>query len=103
MKRLILALCGALFLALGPLPVVSAHGWPWHHHAKSDATTKSTNSKGGANPGPAGVGATQKTKKAKARHEKRQHNKSTPLYSIPKSVGWFHHGPGPAGAGSHQK
>lgn len=34
-------------------------------------------------------------------HEKHRKDKTPPLYTTPKSVGWWHrHGPGPAGAGT---
>lgn len=34
-------------------------------------------------------------------HEKHSHVKTAPLYSVPKSGGWWHrHQPGPAGVGA---
>ena len=56
---------------------------------------------------PQGAGTDGKSKKIKVHrfhwwhHEKKQRTKTPPLYSVPKSVGWWHHrGPGPAGAGT---
>jgi hypothetical protein len=88
MKRLSLALLGALMLTVfGPIPIVSAHSWWWHHHS---------------DPAPMGVGANDKTKKSKNHPEKRPKQvKNPPLYAQPKSVGWwFQKSPGPMGAGS---
>jgi hypothetical protein len=84
MKRLILAFfCALLICSLVPR-VVSAQG-------------------------PQGAGTDGKSHKIKApRHwwwhrDKHKKEKTAPLYSVPKSVGWWHHrGPGPAGAGVKQ-
>ncbi len=86
MKRLSLALLGALLLnAFGPVPIVSAHWW-WHHHST---------------PPPAGVGSDNKTKKSKShRQNHSKQAKNSPLYATPKSVGWWHKSPGPMGAGA---
>ncbi len=98
MKRLFLALGAAcLFTAFGPVPVVSAHWW-WHHHSKSSNANAAANAE--ANPAP------KKSKPQKAHKEKHRHqgmNKPEHLYNSPKSVGWWHKGPGPMGAGSNQK
>jgi len=85
MKRLLLVLFGLLFLiSAGPIPVASARGW-WWHHSRSNASPSA----------PKG-----KAKKFKASGEKHGRNNAEPLYSFPKSVGWWHRkGPGPAGAG----
>jgi hypothetical protein len=86
MKRLSLALLGAILLtAFGPVPIVSAHWW-WHHHST---------------PPPAGVGSDNKTKKSKNhRQNHSKQAKNAPLYATPKSVGWWHKSPGPMGAGA---
>ena len=86
MKRLLLAFFGVLLLlTAGPLPVASARGWWWHHSSHSKSS-------------PAAPG--KKVKSSKAPSEKHGRNTSEPLYSFPKTVGWWHHkGPGPAGAG----
>jgi hypothetical protein len=77
MKKAILALCCGLCLSLGPLSA-SAQG-----------------------PQGAGVeGKKVKTHWHWWHHEKHKKTKTPPLYTSPKSVGWFHrHGPGPMGAG----
>jgi hypothetical protein len=86
MKRLTFALSAALLLGtVGPLPTVSARDWWWHHHS---------------NPGPAGVGANSKVKRTKTQRGSRVHGKLEALYNSPKSVGWWHKGPGPMGAGT---
>jgi hypothetical protein len=86
MKRLSLALLGAILLtAFGPVPIVSANWW-WHHNST---------------PPPAGVGSDNKTKKSKVgRRNRSKQAKNPPLYATPKSVGWWHKTPGPMGAGS---
>jgi hypothetical protein len=55
---------------------------------------------------PQGAGTDGKSSKVKVHrhwwwhHDKHKHEKTAPLYSAPKSVGWWHHrDPGPAGAG----
>jgi len=97
MKRLLLVLAAALVWAvLSPAPV-SAGIWPFGHHSKS----KSVSSESQPKP---------KEHKEKAHHSffrhhekaEKAHSDSTPLYTTggPKSVGWWHKMPGPAGAGS---
>ena len=78
MKRLLLVLCGVIFLCTaGPIPASSAQG-------------------------PRGAGSERPHKKFHLKwfHRKPDREKTPPLYSVPKSVGWWHHrNPGPAGAG----
>jgi len=78
MKRLLLVLCGVIFLCTaGPIPASSAQG------------TR-------------GAGSERQHKKFHLKwfHRKPDREKTPPLYSVPKSVGWWHHrNPGPAGAG----
>jgi hypothetical protein len=52
--------------------------------------------------GPQGAGAKSHNRHFHWFHwKKRQHKtKTPPLYTVPKSRGWFHKGPGPAGAGA---
>lgn len=89
MKRLIFALCAALLVStLGPLPSVSARDWWWHHHSNQNAS---------------GVGTNSKTKQTKTHREGRSRGNTEPLYTSPRSVGWWHKGPGPMGAGSGSK
>jgi hypothetical protein len=79
MKRLLLGLVCILFLcALAPLP---AHAWWWHHKHHAPANTAPD------------------AKNTKAHDEKHHRGNSDPLYTFPKTVGWWHKGPGPAGAG----
>jgi hypothetical protein len=88
MKRLFLVFAGALLWAsVSPAPV-SASWWKWGHHSKSNANAASKEHK-------------QKTHHSWFHHDKAQRNSGGALYtSGPKSVGWFHKMPGPAGAGS---
>jgi hypothetical protein len=95
MKRLLLVLAVALLWAVCSPAPVSAGIWPFGHH--------SSKSKSESQPKP-------KEHKEKAHHsffhrhenaQKAQRNDSAPLYtSGPKSIGWWHKTPGPAGAGS---
>ena len=99
MKRLLLVLAAGLLLAIfGPVPAVAAHRWwPWGHHSHSKPTNASSN--------PAPAAATPKNPKAKKQKKDKVHHEkhsggNEPLYTVPKTVGWWHKGPGPAGAGS---
>jgi hypothetical protein len=92
MKRLLLAVCCALALCtFGPVPTASALGWPWHRHHKDSANSNS--------------GHHEKAKKSRHHREKSQ-DPSAPQQSAagvspgPRTVGWWHPGPGPAGAGA---
>ena len=53
--------------------------------------------------GPQGAGVEGKKVKTRwhwSHHEKHKKDKAAPLYTTPKSVGWWHrHSPGPMGAG----
>jgi hypothetical protein len=87
MKRLLLGLGTALLLTtLGSVP--AAQAWWWHHHSS---------------PAPEGVGASNKDKRTKAHSEKHTRQSTAPLYTSPKTVGWWHKGPGPMGAGSGER
>jgi hypothetical protein len=97
MKRIVLACCFLLALStLGPVSAASAAGWPWHRHSK-DSTAA-----------PADAGKTEKPKKAKQRREKKSEKareqsaqKEARISPGPKTVGWWHKTPGPAGAGAY--
>lgn len=82
MKRLSLVFACALALAISsPAPASARHWWPHRSKSKSTAEPK------------------DKSKKSKAGREKHHDSGTEPLYSIPRSVGWWHKEPGPAGAG----
>jgi hypothetical protein len=85
MKRIVLGLVCILFLcSLGPLP---ANAWWWHRHKSN---SKSADPSSG-----------HKSKKAKDPGVTHSRGNSDPLYTSPKTVGWWHHkGPGPMGAGA---
>jgi hypothetical protein len=95
MKRLLLVLAAALVWAvLSPAPV-SAGWWPFGHHAKAKSSS--------AEQQPAAHKEHKAHHSFFHRHEsaQKQHDSAAPLYtSGPKSVGWWHKTPGPAGAGS---
>lgn len=81
MKRLLQGFFGVLLLcALASSP---ARAWWWHH--KKHASTADTNA--------------TKAHHEKHTREKQAREKHEPLYKFPKTVGWWHKGPGPAGAG----
>jgi hypothetical protein len=96
MKKLLLAICFVLVLSIpGPVSAASIHDWPWHRHAKDPAATKAEK--------PA------KTKKPffhrgksqdKARENSAHAEVAAGVSPGPKSVGWRHQTPGPAGAGA---
>jgi len=97
MKRLLPALCViALFTAFGPIP--SAQAWWWHHHAKSSSGSSASSAAEPSSAKPSKPPKHQKT--PKAHKDKTQPGDGSHLYSIPKSVGWWHKMPGPAGAGA---
>jgi hypothetical protein len=78
MKRLLLVLCGVIFLCTaGPIPASFAQG-------------------------PRGAGSERRHGKLHLKwfNRKPHREKTPPLHTVPKSVGWWHHrNPGPAGAG----
>lgn len=81
MKHFVFGFCVVFWLTFGPVRVVSAQHWRRH-----------------SNPGPMGAGADQKAEKQQA--PKAQFEKPTPIYTSPKSVGWWHKSPAPMGAGA---
>jgi len=88
MKQFVFGFCAVLLLTLVPVRAASAQDW-WRH----------------AGPGPMGAGADTATHmqwpKWPKPHMGRSHlEKPTPLYTSPKSVGWWHKSAGPMGAGS---
>jgi hypothetical protein len=96
MKRLLLVICAvSLLLTFGPVP--SANAWWWHHHSKSSSNAAASD----ASPAPAKTPRwPRKSKTPKTHQDKNQSQTGGPLYSVPKSVGWWHKMPGPAGAGA---
>jgi hypothetical protein len=95
MKRLLLVLAAALVWAiLSPAPV-SAGWWPFGHHSK--AKSASDAGQPPAHKEKAHHSIFRRHVRAQSQHV----DPATPLYtSGPKSVGWWHKTPGPAGAGS---
>ncbi|HKW31488.1 MAG TPA: hypothetical protein VJN92_00675 [Candidatus Acidoferrum sp.] len=86
MKHFICGFCAVLVLPFGSVGVASAQHWGRH-----------------TGPEPMGAGADQKAESAKTHTGKAQLEKPTPLYTSPKSVGWWHKSPGPMGAGADQR
>jgi hypothetical protein len=101
MKRLFCVLACALFLAaFGPVPSASASWWPFKHHAKSAQTSTDSTADPNAQPSKKSKSMkSAKTKKSKHSQDNPSTGNSGHLYGFPKSVGWWHKGPGPAGAG----
>ena len=84
MKRLLIVIvCACVLAILVPAPAIAAHHW-WPHRSKSNSAAPQKDT----------------TKKSKFHRDKRSNSGTEPLYSIPKTVGWWRPGPGPAGAGS---
>jgi len=100
MKRLLLLLCCAtLFSVIGPVPSASASWWPWHHHSKNS---------GSGSPHAPKPSKSKSPKAPKAKKEKHHHQKAAKTDNAgvgttpgPRSVGWWHKQPGPAGAGAN--
>jgi hypothetical protein len=97
MKKLFLAACFALALGmLGPVSAAAGTGWPFHRHHKDKA--------------PAAAKAEKPAKEKKSWfHREKSHEKAARENAArteagvspgPKSVGWRHQTPGPAGAGA---
>lgn len=99
MKKLLLAACFALALGmLGPVSAAAGPGWPFHRHHKDNA------------PAPAKAEKPAKSKKSlfhrqksqdKAREKSARAEVAAGVSPGPKSVGWRHQTPGPAGAGAY--
>lgn len=85
-RHFVFGLCAVLLLALGPARVAWAQQW-WRQ----------------TGPGPMGVGADQKAESAKQQTQKAQLEKPTPIYTSPKTVGWWYKTPGPMGVGADQR
>jgi hypothetical protein len=101
MKRLFLVVCFTLGLGmLGPVSAAAGHDWPWHRHHKDPAAAKASK--------PAKI-KSEKGKKSlfhrgksqdKAREKSAREEVAAGVSPGPKSVGWRHQTPGPAGAGA---
>jgi hypothetical protein len=99
MKKLLLAACFALALGmLGPVSAAAGPGWPFHRHHKDSA------------PAAARAEKPAKSKKSlfhrqksqdKAREKSARAEVAAGVSPGPKSVGWRHQTPGPAGAGAY--
>jgi hypothetical protein len=98
MKKLLLATCFTLALGtLGSASAAAGPGWPFHRHHKDKA------------PAAAKAEKPPKTKKSmfhrqksqdKAREQSARQEAAAGVSPGPKSVGWRHQTPGPAGAGA---
>jgi hypothetical protein len=99
MKKLFLAACFALALGmLGPVSAAAGPSWPFHRHHKDKA------------PAAAKAEKPAKSKKSlfhrqksqdKAREKSARAEAAAGVSPGPKSVGWRHQTPGPAGAGAY--
>jgi hypothetical protein len=95
MKKLFLAAC--FTFALASVSAAAGPGWPFHRHHKDKA------------PATAKAEKPPKTKKSmfhrqksqdKAREQSARQESAAGVSPGPKSVGWRHQIPGPAGAGA---
>jgi hypothetical protein len=101
MKRLLLVVCFTLALGtLGPVSAAAGPNWPFHRHHKDKAPAAAKAEK------PAKV-KSEKSKKSLFHRQKSQDNARAESARAeagvspgPKSVGWRHQTPGPAGAGA---
>jgi hypothetical protein len=97
MKKFLLAACFTIALGtLGPISAAAGPSWPFHRHHKDNA------------PAAAKAEKPPKTKKSmfhrsKSQDKAREQSARTEagVSPGPKSVGWRHQTPGPAGAGAH--
>ena len=105
MKRLLPGLCCALLLsAFGPVPSASAHWWSWLHHHKNSASTNAAPAPNAKPPKAPKTPKAPKAKKTRHHHEKaarNDNNGSVVTTPGPRSIGWWHKQPGPAGAGAN--
>lgn len=85
-KHFVFDFCAVLLLTFGPVRVACAQHW-WQH----------------TGPGPMGSGADQKAESPKQSTGKAQFEKPTPIYTSPKSIGWWCKTPAPMGAGADTK
>ena len=91
MKRFVFVFCAVMVLAFGPVRLACAQHL-WQH----------------TGPGPAGVGAEKinwwnsswSYKWTWPHFRREQLEKPTPIYTSPKSVGWWHKSPAPMGVGA---
>ena len=93
MKRLLLTVCCALFLsAAGPISSTAADIRFWHRHHKDPAKTSEAPE---AKP--------KKTSRHRSKSTSDQAARKEATFGMtgPKSVGWRHRQPGPAGVGAN--
>lgn len=95
MKRLLLMVsCALLLSAAGPISSASAGIRVWHRHHKDAAKTS---------PAPEAKAKPKKFSfhRGKSTREQAAHKEAAFGMTGPKSVGWLHPHPGPAGVGAH--
>jgi hypothetical protein len=99
MKKLLLAACFALALAtLGPVSAAAGPSWPFHRHHKDAAAKTSKPAKSKSENGRKSLFHRQKSQDKAREQSARAEAGVSPG---PKSVGWRHQTPGPAGAGAY--
>ena len=101
MKRLLLVICFALALGtLGPVSAAAGHDSPWHRHNKNSAAAKADHpAKSKPEKGKKSLFHREKSRD-KAREKSAREEVAAGVSPGPKSVGWRHQTPGPAGAGA---
>jgi hypothetical protein len=99
MKKLLLTACFALALgALGPVSAAAGPSWPFHRHHKDAAAKTSKPAKSKSENGRKSLFHRQKSQDKAREQSARAEAGVSPG---PKSVGWRHQTPGPAGAGAY--
>ena len=101
MKRFLLVVCFTLALGmLGPVSAAAGHDWPWHRQHKDPAAAKTSKpAKIKSEKGKKSLFHREKSRD-KAREKSARAEVAAGVSPGPKSVGWRHQTPGPAGAGA---
>jgi hypothetical protein len=101
MKKLLLVICFTLALGtLGPVSAAAGPSWPFHRHHKDPAAAKASKpAKNKSEKGKKSLFHREKSRD-KARDKSAREEVAAGVSPGPKSVGWRHQTPGPAGAGA---
>jgi hypothetical protein len=100
MKKLLLATCFTIALGvLGPVSAAAGPSWPFHRHHKDPAAKTSKPAKTKSEKGKKSLFHHEKSRD-KAREKSAREEIAAGVSPGPKSVGWRHQSPGPAGAGA---
>jgi hypothetical protein len=101
MKKLLLATCFTLALGtLGPVSAAAGPGWPFHRHHKDKAPAAAKTSKPAKTKSENGKKSIFHRQKSQDKARAESARAEAGVTPGPKSVGWRHQTPGPAGAGA---